>query len=83
MSVKNVLIPVRIPEKNDEIAFHVSEKNVLTFVQTVSQSVPNQPRTVSAREVNVLIQFSKVATTKSQTAPVSYTHLTLPTNSLV
>ena len=69
MSVKNVLIPVRIPEKNDEIAFHVSEKNVLTFVQTVSQSVPNQPRTVSAREVNVLIQFSKVATTKSQTAP--------------
>ena len=47
----------------------MSEKNVLTFVQTVSQSVPNQPRTVSAREVNVLIQFSKVATTKSQTAP--------------
>ena len=47
----------------------MSEKNVLIFVQTVSQSVPNQPRTVSAREVNVLIQFSKVATTKSQTAP--------------
>jgi hypothetical protein len=47
------LIPFHTPVKNETMPFQTLEKKVFTVVQTVSQSVPNQPRNTSAIPLSV------------------------------
>ena len=59
----------KIPPIKSVIPFQIFEKNELTPDHNSSQLVPNQDKNTSVMLKNVLIQFSKVPTIKSQTEP--------------